>query len=181
MLTRSSRPSPGLYELFMGFCGFLQRLASYCRHMDAGSTAKTLDSVIESLQHLRSALAGESTTEAPPSELQGRYINAPVWPWFAAGWIVARSSCCSSCRLAPAGAAAQPGRHWQHGANAGLQHDLELHDQHEPSALQRRDRPVVFLANGGHYLPAVRDGRDGRGRLHRCDSRPCREPHDAAW
>ena len=37
-------------------------------------------------------------------------------------------------------AAAQSGRHRQHGADARVQHDLELHDEHEPAALQRRDR-----------------------------------------
>ncbi len=56
--------------------------------MDAGNSVKTLDDVIASLQELRSTLVGRSTSETPPSELQGRYINAPVWPWFAAGWIV---------------------------------------------------------------------------------------------
>ena len=49
----------------------------------------------------------------------------------------------------------------------GLQHHLELHHQHEPSALQRRNRPVVSLADGRHQLPAVRDGRHRRGRVHR--------------
>ena len=56
--------------------------------MDAVTTVNTLDAVMASLQQLRHALAGESPAEAPPSELQGRYINAPAWPWFAAGWIV---------------------------------------------------------------------------------------------
>jgi hypothetical protein len=56
--------------------------------MDAGAAVKTLDRVIHNLEQLRSGLIGESMTDAPPPELQGRYINAPVWPWFAAGWIV---------------------------------------------------------------------------------------------
>ena len=56
--------------------------------MDAGTTVKTLDAVIAHLQKLRSTLVSETLAEAPPSELQGRYINAPAWPWFAAGWIV---------------------------------------------------------------------------------------------
>jgi hypothetical protein len=56
--------------------------------MDARSTVKALDGVIASLQRLRSGLVAESAPESRASELQGRYINAPVWPWFAAGWIV---------------------------------------------------------------------------------------------
>ena len=56
--------------------------------MDAGIATKTLDGVIDALQQLRSTLAGEMPTEARPSELYGRYINAPVWPWFAAGLVV---------------------------------------------------------------------------------------------
>jgi len=56
--------------------------------MDAGTAVKRLDAVIASLQQLRSALVGELPAEASPTELQGRYLNAPVWPWFAAGWIV---------------------------------------------------------------------------------------------
>jgi len=56
--------------------------------MDAGTTVKRLDAVITSLQQLRRALVGELPAEAPTSELQGRYINAPAWPWFVAGWIV---------------------------------------------------------------------------------------------
>ena len=56
--------------------------------MDAQTTAKALDAVIANLQQLRSTLVGETQTETPLSELQGRYIDAPVWPWFAAGWIV---------------------------------------------------------------------------------------------
>ncbi len=44
---------------------------------------------------------------------------------------------------APGMAAAQSRRHRGHGADAGLQHGVELHHQHEPAALQRRDRPVA--------------------------------------
>ena len=66
----------------------------------------------------------------------------------------------------------------QHGADARVQHDLELHDEHEPAALQRRDRPVVLLADVRDQLPAVRDRRDGRGGVRRRDSRPGRQPAD---
>lgn len=47
---------------------------------------KTLDAAISGLQQVRNTLTGEPLV--PPYELRGRYINAPVWPWFAAGWIV---------------------------------------------------------------------------------------------
>jgi hypothetical protein len=30
--------------------------------------------------------AGESVPGAPAYEVYGRYVNAPVWPWVAAGW-----------------------------------------------------------------------------------------------
>ena len=56
--------------------------------MDAGTTVKSLDAAIAHLQQLRGSLVTETLADAPPSELQGRYINAPAWPWFAAGWIV---------------------------------------------------------------------------------------------
>ena len=50
-------------------------------------------------------------------------------------------------RHAAAVPAAQSRRHRQHGADARVQHDLELHHQHEPAALQRRDGAVVPLAD----------------------------------
>ena len=56
--------------------------------MDAGTTVKALDAVIASLEQLRGELVGESLADTLPSGLQGRYINAPAWPWFAAGWIL---------------------------------------------------------------------------------------------
>ena len=56
-----------------------------------GSTSdrlRQLDSAIAQLHQLRSALAPDLTELAPPAEIQGRYINAPVWPWFAAGCVI---------------------------------------------------------------------------------------------
>ena len=73
-----------------------------------------------------------------------------------------------------------PGRHRQHGADAVVQHDLELRDEHEPAALQRRDGAVVLLADVRDQLPAVRDRGDGRRGLHRRHPRPGRQPADAA-
>ena len=49
--------------------------------------AQLLDRTIESLQQLRDALAAAETI-TPPKDLRGRYVNAPVWPWFWAGWTV---------------------------------------------------------------------------------------------
>jgi hypothetical protein len=49
---------------------------------------KTLDALIGRLQAMRSMLAGEAFPGARPYELHGRYIHAPVWPWFAAGWVL---------------------------------------------------------------------------------------------
>jgi hypothetical protein len=49
---------------------------------------RTLDESIVTLQKVRRTLAGERHAEAPPSELRGRYIDAPVWPWFTAGWLL---------------------------------------------------------------------------------------------
>ena len=78
-------------------------------------------------------------------------------------------------RDAPAVPAAQSRRHRQHGADAGVQHDLELHHQHEPAALQRRDRAVVLLADVHRHVPAVRDGRHRRGGGGGDDSRAGRQ------
>ncbi len=83
-------------------------------------------------------------------------------------------------RDAAAVPAAQPGRHRQHGADARVQHDLELHDEHEPAALQRRDRTVVLLADVRDHVSAVRDGGDRRGGVHRRHSRAGRQPADDA-
>jgi hypothetical protein len=48
---------------------------------------KTLDAMLARLQSLRSALGQGSVPGAPPNEVYGPYVNAPVWPWFAAGWV----------------------------------------------------------------------------------------------
>jgi len=49
---------------------------------------RTLDGAIARLQALKRAIAGEPATATPPPELHGPYINAPVWPWFAAGCVL---------------------------------------------------------------------------------------------
>ena len=47
----------------------------------------TLDAAIASLQRLRDQF-DDRPAEAPQHEVFGRYINAPVWPWFFAGTLV---------------------------------------------------------------------------------------------
>jgi hypothetical protein len=54
----------------------------------AAERLRTLEGAIVRLQQLRIVLGGDSVAPVAPSELRGRYINAPVWPWFAAGWII---------------------------------------------------------------------------------------------
>jgi hypothetical protein len=49
---------------------------------------QTLDAAIARLQSLRRTLAREPVPGAPPNEFYGPYVNAPVWPWFAAGWVI---------------------------------------------------------------------------------------------
>ena len=56
-----------------------------------------------------------------------------------------------------------PDAHRQYGADARVQYDLELHDEHQPAALQRRDGSVVLLADVRDLVSAVRD----RGDRHR--------------
>jgi hypothetical protein len=46
---------------------------------------KTLDACIVQLQEIPMTLAGGRPAPAPQPELHGPHINAPVWPWFAAG------------------------------------------------------------------------------------------------
>ena len=48
---------------------------------------RALDAAIIRLEVLRGSLAGEPLRPRP-SEVEGPYINAPVWPWFAAGWFL---------------------------------------------------------------------------------------------
>ena len=47
---------------------------------------QTLDRAIAELQQLRRELSPQ--TAEPPTDVRGRYIDAPVWPWFFAGWLV---------------------------------------------------------------------------------------------
>jgi hypothetical protein len=53
-----------------------------------GDRLETLDASIARLQRLRHTLVGKLPPDAHPYELHGPYLHAPVWPWFAAGWIV---------------------------------------------------------------------------------------------
>jgi hypothetical protein len=53
-----------------------------------GERLVTLEASIARLHKLRRTLMGELPPDAHPSELHGPYLHAPVWPWFAAGWIV---------------------------------------------------------------------------------------------
>ena len=55
-------------------------------HGSRADRLRTLDGAIARLQALKRAIAGEPATATPPPELHGPYINAPVWPWSAAGW-----------------------------------------------------------------------------------------------
>lgn len=56
--------------------------------MDARSTVKRLDSAIATLQQLRGSFVDQSMVETTQPELHGRHMDAPVWPWFAAGSVV---------------------------------------------------------------------------------------------
>jgi hypothetical protein len=48
---------------------------------------RAIDEAIRRMQRLRAQIARGSTA-LPPGELYGPHINAPVWPWFVAGWLV---------------------------------------------------------------------------------------------
>jgi hypothetical protein len=49
----------------------------------------TLDASIARLQRLRRAIVGDAEiSDKRAYELHGPYINAPVWPWFVAGWVI---------------------------------------------------------------------------------------------
>ena len=48
----------------------------------------TLTAAIDRLCSMRHALAREPVPGAPPYEVYGRHINAPVWPWFTAGCVL---------------------------------------------------------------------------------------------
>jgi hypothetical protein len=56
-------------------------------HGSRADRLRTLDAAIARLQALKRAIGGEPAA-TPPSELHGPYINAPVWPWFAAGCVL---------------------------------------------------------------------------------------------
>jgi hypothetical protein len=45
-----------------------------------------VDAAVVRLQELRITLSGTSRVPVAPYELHGPYLNAPAWPWFAAGW-----------------------------------------------------------------------------------------------
>lgn len=54
-----------------------------------GSTedkVRAIDATIARLRDLRADLTGGQRVAAERPEWQGPYINAPVWPWFCAGW-----------------------------------------------------------------------------------------------
>lgn len=54
-----------------------------------GHTLTLRETVRAALQEARLTLSGELPATGPASVRYGRYIDAPVWPWFAAGWILA--------------------------------------------------------------------------------------------
>lgn len=47
---------------------------------------RAIDAALLQLERLRAVLTEESPPRAPRAEVQGPYINAPVWPWTVAGW-----------------------------------------------------------------------------------------------
>ena len=48
----------------------------------------TLNAAIVRLQEIRAALLGEPWPQGKAPALHGPHIDAPLWPWFAAGWLV---------------------------------------------------------------------------------------------
>jgi hypothetical protein len=54
----------------------------------AAERLRAIEAAIARLQQLRIVLGGDPVAHLPPREIHGRYIDAPVWPWFAAGWII---------------------------------------------------------------------------------------------
>ena len=77
-------------------------------------------------------------------------------------------------------AAAQPRRHRQHGADARVQHDLELH-RPTPTCSTTAARPGcrIFSQMFVDHVPAVRDRRHRHGGGRRDHPRPRRQPADA--
>jgi hypothetical protein len=49
---------------------------------------KAIEEGIARLEQLRRALMGAPRLPVPPGELQSRFIDAPAWPWFVAGWVL---------------------------------------------------------------------------------------------
>ena len=49
---------------------------------------KAIDAEIGRLEQLRRSVAGDVSKNILSQELYGPYLNAPVWPWFAAGWVL---------------------------------------------------------------------------------------------
>ena len=49
---------------------------------------KAIDAEIRRLELLRRSVAGDVSKNILSQELYGPYLNGPVWPWFAAGWLL---------------------------------------------------------------------------------------------
>jgi hypothetical protein len=49
---------------------------------------KAIDAEMRRLEQLRRSVAGDVSKNILSQELYGPYLNAPVWPWFAAGWVL---------------------------------------------------------------------------------------------
>ena len=126
-----------------------------------------LDPLFVPIERLVLRLTGVDTTQEQDwKQYSVSLLVSNVFMWLATWMIV-------TLQQVPA---AQPGRHRQHGADARVQHDLELHVEHEPATLQRRDRALVLFADVRDHLPAVRHGGDRRGGLHRDHPRPRWQP-----
>ncbi len=54
-------------------------------HLDR---VKAVDAAMRRLEHLRTTLTADMEPRVPLPEVYGPHINAPVWPWFVAGWVV---------------------------------------------------------------------------------------------
>ena len=49
---------------------------------------QAIDAEIRRLEQLRRSVSGDVSKNILSQELYGPYINAPVWPWLAAGWVL---------------------------------------------------------------------------------------------
>ena len=65
-----------------------ERIPSVELHGSDADRLRTLDAAIARLEALKYVIAGETVPAASRSELHGPYINAPDWPWFAAGCVL---------------------------------------------------------------------------------------------